>query len=203
MKKDNSQQLKELLNKLSNLDYIKTEDIPNIALYMDQVTTFMDSRLENSKRYPEDKILTKTMINNYAKNQLLPSPDKKKYSKDHLILLIMIYYLKNILSINDIKRLITPLTERFFTNTSSELNLSEIYARLFELENDSSKQLTKDIINHYKKSFEPFSDIKNDKDREYLHQLSLISILSFDVYIKKQIIESMIDDMTPNKNDKK
>ena len=56
-----------ILESISRIDYIKPEDIPNINLYMDQVTTFMEEQLASSKRYPEDKILTKTMINNYAK----------------------------------------------------------------------------------------------------------------------------------------
>lgn len=59
---------------IEKLDYIKPDTIPNIDLYMDQVTTFMDSNLARSKRYDSDKILTKTMINNYAKNDLLPPP---------------------------------------------------------------------------------------------------------------------------------
>lgn len=56
-----------ILDSISRIDYIRPEEIPNIALYMDQVTTFMDAHLESSKRYEEDKILTKTMINNYTK----------------------------------------------------------------------------------------------------------------------------------------
>ncbi len=58
------------------MDYIKPEDLPNIDLYMDQVTTFMEDQLASTKRHDDDKILTKTMINNYAKNNLLPSPEK-------------------------------------------------------------------------------------------------------------------------------
>ena len=69
--------LESILESLSRIDYIHAEDIPNIDLYMDQVTTLMDSGLSSSKRYEEDKILTKTMINNYAKNNLLPPPDRK------------------------------------------------------------------------------------------------------------------------------
>ena len=80
------------LEEWMKLDYVLPEDLPNIELYMDQVTTFMEEQLASSKRYPEDKILTKTMINNYAKNNLLPSPEKKRYSREHLLLLIFIYY---------------------------------------------------------------------------------------------------------------
>ena len=49
----------------------------------------MEAQLAHSKRYEDDKILTKTMINNYAKNNLLPSPEKKRYSKEHLLVLIL------------------------------------------------------------------------------------------------------------------
>ena len=84
MSSNTSDYLRSLLDKIKNIDYIKPEDIPNIELYMDQVTTFMDEHLESTKRYDSDKILTKTMINNYAKNDLLPPPVKKKYSKEHM-----------------------------------------------------------------------------------------------------------------------
>ena len=116
MENDVKEFLSELLKQLKSIDYIKPEDIPNIDLYMDQVTTFMDEQLAASKRYESDKILTKTMINNYAKNNLLPSPDKKKYSKEHVLTLLFIYYFKNILSINDIRSILNPLTEKYFGN---------------------------------------------------------------------------------------
>ena len=74
--------LKAVFDSFSEFDYIRTGDIPTIDLYMDQVTTFMDSKLKNSTRNPEeDKILTKTMINNYSKSDLLPPPVRKKYTK--------------------------------------------------------------------------------------------------------------------------
>ena len=76
--------LQSILDSLDRIDYIRPDDIPDIELYMDQVTTFMEEHLQSSKRYPDDKIPPKTLINNYAKNHLLPAPDKKKYSKEHL-----------------------------------------------------------------------------------------------------------------------
>ena len=103
---DKNDMLNSILEMLSQIDYIHPGDIPNIDLYMDQVTTFMDKQLASTKRYEDDKILTKTMINNYAKNHLLPPPVKKKYSREHVLLLIFIYYFKNILSIKDIEILL-------------------------------------------------------------------------------------------------
>ena len=130
---DSQNLLESILKSLDRIDYIRPEDIPGIDLYMDQVTTFMDSQLSSSRRYEDDKILTKTMINNYAKNHLLPPPEKKKYSREHMLLLIFIYYFKSILSINDIQSLLAPLTERFF-HTENDLQLDRIYTEVFSLE---------------------------------------------------------------------
>ena len=76
--------IKTMIKEWLRQDYITPEDVPSIELYMDQVTTFMDKQLENTKRFDSDKTLTKTMINNYTKNNLLPPPVKKKYSKEHM-----------------------------------------------------------------------------------------------------------------------
>mgnify|MGYP002707357063 FL=1 len=93
------QLLESILDSLDRIDYVKSEDIPDIQLYMDQVTTFMDSHLASTRRYPSDKILTKTMINNYAKNHLLPPPEKKKYSREHMLLMLFISNLSFLLLI--------------------------------------------------------------------------------------------------------
>ena len=111
---DSDKILHDLLNSLDSLEGIRPGEIPNIALYMDQVTTFMDAQLASSRRFESDKVLTKTMINNYAKNKLLPPPVKKKYSPEHMMLLVFIYYFKNILSITDIQTLLAPITDRYF-----------------------------------------------------------------------------------------
>ena len=104
--------LQTILQSLEKVEYIKSEDIPNIDLYMDQVLTFMDRKLRSAVRpQTEDRILTKTMINNYAKNDLLPPPVKKKYSKEHVLLLIFIYYYKGIIPMNEIQTLLKPLTD--------------------------------------------------------------------------------------------
>ena len=67
--------IKSITESLKRIDYIKADEIPNIDLYMDQVTSFLETRLRSTTRNKEeDKILTKTMINNYAKNDLIPPP---------------------------------------------------------------------------------------------------------------------------------
>lgn len=135
MSLEHSEFLADMLHKLAKLDYIRPGEIPNIDLYMDQVTTFMDTHLEATKRNEEDKILTKTMINNYAKNNLLPPPVKKKYSHDHMITLMFIYYFKTLMSISDIQSILGPLTDRFFGDKGS-VSLEHIYKEIYQGERE-------------------------------------------------------------------
>ena len=114
MNRQSEEMRRELDQIFEAFPYIRKEDIPAIDLYMDQVTTFLQRNLSGLSRDPDgDKFLTKTMINNYVKNKVLIPPVKKKYSRDHLMLLIMIYYLKSFLSIGDIRSAITPVMERY------------------------------------------------------------------------------------------
>ena len=193
MEKKREEQIKAIIEGLKRTDYIKPNELPNIDLYMDQVTTFMDKHLESSKRYSEDKLLTKTMINNYTKNNLLPSPEKKKYTKDHMYLLIYIYYMKNILTISDIKSILEPITDKFFNN-SGEINLEQIYEEIFRLGREQSVTLTKEVVRKNEKSRESFKEVSDEEDREFLQTFAFICMLCFDVYMKKQLIEKLIDD---------
>lgn len=189
---------KDLLNKImesfNNIEHIDVSDIPNIDLYMDQVTTFMDKNLRKGSRYPdEDKVMTKTMINNYAKNDLLPPPIKKKYSREHVLVLIFIYYYKGILSISDIQTLLSPITDKFFQKGGA-LDMETIYEEVFSMKDAQMERLKEDVVEKYTGAMRTFEDAPQ-KDREFLKLFSFICALSFDVYMKKMIIERMIDGM--------
>lgn len=189
-------EIQEKIEQWIETDVIVPEDIPSIELYMDQVTTFMDKQLSGTKRHEDDKILTKTMINNYSKNDLLPPSDKKKYSKDHIILLIYIYYMKNFLSISDIQNLLSPMTEYFFLKDEG-ITMSDIYSDIFNLEKNYKIKLKENIFEVCKLAEDEFPE-----DSEYLKTFAMIALLSYDIYTKKQLIERLLDsiaDTVPTK----
>ena len=201
---DNDDLMNSVIASLVRIDVISLDEMPNIDLYMDQLTTFMDERLKKTTRHPEsDKILTKTMINNYAKNDLLPPPIRKKYSKDHLILLIFIYYLKSILSINDIQTLLQPLKERFHVS-DDELNLSKIYETAYELQTEELEPVIEDLKKKYQRSLKTFDDDNlSEEEKKRMQLFSFITLLSYDVYVKKLLIEKMLDNITDEKDKEK
>ena len=196
---DTNDVLNSVLESLSRIDYIHSGDVPNIDLYMDQVTTFMDAQLASTKRYQEDKILTKTMINNYTKNNLLPPPTKKKYSKEHVLLLILIYYFKSILSIKDIESLLKPLNEKYF-HSEEDLNLTSIYEEICSMEKAQIEPLKKEIEETFARAESSFTEAP-EENQAYLQLFSLICSLSFDVYIKKILVEKLIDELLDSKEE--
>lgn len=194
MERSTEESIMDIIHKLKEIDYINPEDIPNIDLYMDQVTTFMDAHLAACKRMDDDKILTKTMINNYTKNDFLPPPVKKKYSKEHMFLLIFLYYFKNVLSITDIQKIFTPLTKMFFDHRSKDVSIEDIYRAIFKMERIQTDNLTKDIVRRFKASQELFPNVRDEQEADFLSRFAFICLLSFDAYMKKQLVERMIDE---------
>ncbi len=183
--------------KISGINPINVEDVPSVPLYMDQLTTFMDSKLRSTLRSPsEDKVLTKTMINNYAKNDLIPPPVKKRYSKDHLYELLFIFYFKNFLSIGDIQTLLSPITSDFFGKRKEKgFGIEDIYSYMANILQGSRNRLREEIARNYESVQNAFEKVPGDK-REYLKKFAFICELSYDIYLKKYIIEQMVDEIS-------
>lgn len=104
-------------------------EFPNVDLYIDQVVCLLESYLSEyikSDNDKEDKIITKTMINNYVKHNIIKPPVNKKYNKEHLAYLFVVFILKQVYSISEIKKLIdlaieTSDTEQAYNRFCTEL----------------------------------------------------------------------------------
>ena len=178
----------------ARMNYIDSADIPEIDLYMDQVTAFLDERLKKSVRNKTDeRLMTKTMINNYAKNDVIPPPSKKKYSKEHILELIMIFYFKSFLQINDIKELMDPINESFFAK-EGDFDLEDIYKGIFDKKGAELSDLLKDVTDNYEASRDSFKDAPEDS-RDYLQLFDFVCMLGCDVFVKKLLIEKIVDSL--------
>lgn len=199
MKIDTEDLLNSIVSSFDRMSFIKPEDIPEIDLYMDQVTTFMDTRLKSTVRTQgEEKLMTKTMINNYAKNDVIPPPVKKKYSKDHVLVLIMVYYFKSILQINDIKGLMDPIIKSFF-GSGGEYGIEDVYREIFDGKLEELDIVKDDVIRQYEEAMSSFEEAP-DKDKEYLKLYSFICKLGCDVFVRKLLIEKIVDSIMEHRN---
>ncbi len=178
---------------------IRLEDIPDIDLYMDQVTTFIDNKLSYLKRDDEDKLLTKTMINNYSKSKVLLPSKNKKYDKNHMILLILIYYLKQILSINDIQTLFSPIFERIEKKGEPTVSLTDIYSLFLDVKAKELDHIASDIST--KLSFIEEKTFNMQEDNKELSEMLLsVLMLVTQAYVQKRLAENIIDQYFKNRS---
>lgn len=183
--------IQQILKQLQGNYIVPIQSIPNIDLYMDQVTTFIESALSDCKRNKQDKILTKTMINNYAKAKLFPPPQKKKYTKNHIMLLIMIYHLKSILSISDICRLLKPITEELNKNINSPI-LEMIYSDFVALQQQNEKNIAMALECNYTDMIQPSHEY-HKYENETIQNIIVVLELVIHSNTQKRIAEKILD----------
>ena len=187
----NKKELQQKFEELKLEDQITLDDIPEIDLYMDQVIQLFESNLAAAKRNEEDKVLTKTMINNYSKGKLLMSVNNKKYTKEHIILMSIIYNLKGALSINDIKSSVSKIVE---SNESEEkYNLRDVYECYLEQYKDDLVEVEISLSDKAD-SIEEKTRGKNgeitDFDRNFLLLCSMVNMSN----MYRKMSEKLVDD---------
>lgn len=186
--------LNKLLEETCSFDQLEFSGIPDIELYMDQVTTFIDEKFSYLKRNQEDNSLTKTMINNYTKAGILMSPKKKKYSRQHMILIILTYHLKQILSINDIQMLFSPIVEDINKDEDSKINLKDIYDKFLDIE----KKEVEDFKLNFEKNLDCQNDDENTEDTSKLIMVVIMLVLKANM--QKRMAEKIIDKFFKEEN---
>lgn len=182
-----------IMEEISHRKDIKISDIPDIELYMDQVTTFIDNKLGYNKRVLKDKILTKTMINNYTKSKILLPSKNKRYNKQHMILLILIYYLKQILSINDINLLFAPMFKNITSSANGADYLENLYNAFIEVKENGADDLQK-ILSQKFDLIEEKTEKLPLESKEISKILLTVLTLVATAAIQKRIAEKIIDD---------
>ncbi|MBC8571122.1 DUF1836 domain-containing protein [Zongyangia hominis] len=180
----NNEQVMKAVEQAVETSDLAPWDIPNIDLYMDQVITIFEDTLRGNKRREEDKLLTKTMINNYSKAGIVQPVKGKKYSKDHILQMLLIYNLKQTLSISDIERLTQGLQE----DGQLPEHLAEIYEEFLE---EKKKQRTA-FTAQFSEDMKSAAPIKTHTDL-YKIVLSLCSMSNFLKLAAERIIDDYFD----------
>lgn len=191
--------LQQFLEKLEHHHQITLSEIPELDLYMDQVIQLFENKFNQARRNDDEKILTKTMINNYAKAKLFFPIKNKKYSKEHLILISLIYQLKGGLSITDIKDSLHGLNNKIMTDKDFELeSFYECYLHLAKKNVANFKENLADHVEDARAEAKSF----NTTDTAYLERILLIASLVSMSDLYRRAAEILVDEMTAEEQQK-
>jgi len=188
----NKDDLLKIVEELSLSDEVKLADIPKLDLYMDQLLTLIENNLKGLSRNPDDKVITKTMVNNYAKDGIIAPPVNKKYNRRHVILLILIYYLKQVLSLNDIKVLFAPILNDLSRDDDDVISLEDIYSTFLKIRKIEFEDFDQEFAKKYKLIHDQTSKLNNE-NRDLAEIFLLIIILAAQAGAQKRLAEKLID----------
>ncbi|MEH7076726.1 DUF1836 domain-containing protein [Neobacillus drentensis] len=191
--------IKQIIEQLGLETSLSLEEIPQIDLYMDQVIQLFENKFTETKRNEDDKILTKTMINNYAKGKLIFPIHNKKYSKEHLILISLIYQLKGALSINDIKATLAGINQKIITE---QIELDSFYQSYLNLTHQNVKDFKDDVKDRVRGVQEEIS-VNQKENSPYLEQVLMISSLVHMSNLYRKVAEKLVDQITEEKEAKR
>ena len=186
------------LQKSSN--NINLDDFPEIDLYMDQVIQLFETKLSYTKRNEEDKILTKTMINNYAKGNLLMKIKNKKYTKEHMILIGLIYNLKGALSLTDIKTMFDPIIESFSKEEDYPLyDIYEAFLKIYDSNLENLSTSSKDIYSRVQELVKDTNGKLGDFEEKFLLVCAYVSMSNLYRRMSEKIIDECFSDLKGGK----
>ncbi|MDF2855183.1 MAG: hypothetical protein K0Q87_1034 [Neobacillus sp.] len=189
--------INQIIEKLGLDTNLALDEIPNIDLYMDQVIQLFENKFSESKRNSEEKVLTKTMINNYAKGKLVFPIHNKKYSKEHLILMSIIYQLKGALSINDIKSTLDGINKKVIKD---DINLDSFYTSYLNLTKQNVTDFKVDIDARINMVKEESLEDGNSSDLE--HVLMIASLVHMS-NLYRRVAEKLVDEIVVEKEVKR
>ena len=185
-----SEKISEYNKLFSGYSGIEWDRMPDIELYMDQVVTFLDRHLGIYKLNEEDKIVTPSMINNYTKDRIVPRAESKKYSREHIALILIVVSLKKVLSMPDL----TNLLKDFETNRDTKIE--EFYNKFLQYQNNAISKSTSEI-----EAFLRERSISEESGSEIMKDLALE--LSVQSHINCILAEHILNIITNNEKNGK
>ena len=181
-------QLTECEQKMQNYHMPRFNELPNFGLYMDQVVGYVNQIL-NVFDEPEANLITPSMINNYVKHGIMPSPNGKKYNNEHIAYICAIYFLKQVLSMDEIKNAVGHQLK--FNNS---LQAYTYFCNELEKAFKNCCILTKNNADN---------DFKVESETQYALKAVTISIANL-VYAQKVIaLQAQIDNPTLSDEEKR
>lgn len=188
---------------LEDFNLPEYKELPDIALYMEQVVGYIKECLEQFSN-KDDSIITPFMVNNYVKAKIINPPKDKKYNRDHIGYLIAISMLKSVVSMRDIAVFI-DLDRKSDLYTDKQ----NLYSFFKSIENESLKN----VIHKVKTRTEVFKKANNSKKNkkenfsEDLYEQANLAYIALRLYtesecnklIADKIMSQLSNEMMPEK----
>lgn len=170
------------------------KSIPNIDLYIDQMVICLNSELSLYAK-DGDGPITKGMISNYTKHKMIPGPEGKRYTKDHCIFMLLVYYLKGCFSMDQVRRLMRPILTNYNSEWDDSVDIQAYYGKIMEEVRRSEENFGRELQDSMDGIKKFLSDRGSDDDISEI--ILLITTLIMRSNEERFLAEKLLDEYFP------
>lgn len=170
------------------------KSIPNIDLYIDQMVSCLNSELSLYAK-DGDGPITKGMVSNYTKHKMIPGPEGKRYTKDHCIFMLLVYYLKGCFSMDQVRRLMSPILSNYSSEWDDSVDIQAYYGKIMEEVRRSEENFGRELQDSMDGIKKFLSDRGSDDDISEI--ILLITTLIMRSNEERFLAEKLLDEYFP------
>ena len=181
------------LEKIRKTGIVSADKMPDIGLYMDQTEAFFAKEFKNLDGEVVKRNYSKPLINNYTKRNMVARPDGKKYTKNHLLMITMVIYLKGLFKLENIEKIMKPLVDNHNSAFEDDIDPEIVYNAACAVNAQTADIFSEDVnraVDTIKKHFED-TDIADDESMEIL---ALVLALSMKADMEKYLASRLMDE---------
>lgn len=180
------------LDKVGAAREFSSDELPDVEMYMEQLLITLNGKL--NLRSNADR-LTKDMVHVYLNNGLLPLPRKKKfYHKEHAVLLSLIYQLKDILSMKEIRQLLTPWLKEIESSGDEAVSFEEVYSAFSTLKEARFAQWRDRIVKNFSEVLNQSELVEARTNFRNTDQFFVVLLLVVQASMLSQVAKGIIKD---------
>lgn len=185
-----SNYIEQLLKEITKNSLVSDEDLPQFDLFLSQVIDFLNDK------FPDEEF-TKNIIQNYTKSEVITKPEdgkKRGYTKTHLIQLVLISYMRPLLTTEEIKKVFKLAFNEINDNNDDILSWEETYKIFTQIQEESLSIPLNPVLNHEDK-FEKIIKELNLKanDEERIRIFLLVIFLISEASVIKKVVQKIVN----------
>ena len=189
VKKIDTNYITEIAEEMANNTMVGYDDLPKYDLFLSQVIDFLNDK------FIEDKY-TNNIVQNYIKSDVISKPEdgkKRGYTKIHLVQLVLLSYMRPILTTEEIKKVFSLAFNEINDRTDDIIDWESAYKLFFEIQEESfDKNLNATAINDEKLDLIIKEFDLDDKDENSIRTFVIVLSLIAQASAIKKLVQKIV-----------
>ncbi|WP_293977912.1 DUF1836 domain-containing protein [uncultured Clostridium sp.] len=190
-RKFDSNYIKELAEEMSKSSSISYDDLPKYDLFLSQVIDYLNDKFVNEK-------FTNNIVQNYTKSEVITKPEdgkKRGYTKMHLIQLVLLSYMRPVLTTEEIKKVFSLAFNQINDRSDDILSWEEAYKTFVQIQEESLDDYLITSLTHEEKLEQLVKEFNlEEKDEERIKIFLLVLSLIAEASVIKKLVQKIVNE---------